>query len=44
VYNALFRQNPYSVFFQKKPSEPPSAYSLALIGSAIPSASFIITF
>ncbi len=44
VYNALFRQNPYSVFFQKRPTEPPSAYSLALIGTAIPAASLTITF
>ncbi len=44
IYNVLARKNPYSVFFQKKPTAPVSAYSLSLVGAAIPAANLIFTF
>ncbi|MFN4254444.1 MAG: TonB-dependent receptor domain-containing protein [Saprospiraceae bacterium] len=44
IYNVFARKNPFSVFFEKKPDSYPKAYSLALVGSAIPAANLTITF
>jgi hypothetical protein len=44
IYNVLARQNPYSVFFKKKPDSIPTAYSLSLVGTAIPAFNWNITF
>jgi hypothetical protein len=44
VYNVLARQNPYSVFFKKAPNSVPTAYTLSLVGTAIPAFNWNITF
>jgi hypothetical protein len=44
IYNVLARQNPYSVFFKKEPDNIPTAYSLSLVGTAIPAFNWNITF
>jgi hypothetical protein len=44
LYNVLFRKNPFSVFFQKRPGQPVSAYSLAMVGTMVPAANLVFTF
>ncbi|MEJ0030378.1 MAG: TonB-dependent receptor [Bacteroidota bacterium] len=45
IYNILARKNAYSVFYQRPGSRPlPEPYKLAMIGTAVPSITYNITF
>lgn len=44
IYNLLGRNNPFSVYFERQPGSYPKAYSLSVIGAAIPSIGMDATF
>lgn len=44
IYNVLGRNNPFSVYFEKLQGTYPKAYSLSVIGAAIPSIGMDVTF
>jgi hypothetical protein len=45
IYNLLGRKNAYSVYYQRQEQLPlPQSYKLSMLGSAVPSATYTITF
>ncbi|MEM9888330.1 MAG: TonB-dependent receptor [Bacteroidota bacterium] len=44
IYNVYFRRNPFSVFFKRDTSNIPQAFQLAVLGSALPSATYNFNF
>ncbi len=44
VLNVYGRKNPFSIFFDDAPQQPPQAFRLALLGIPLPSLSYAISF
>jgi len=44
VLNLYGRKNPFSIFFDDAPQQPPQAFRLALLGIPLPSLSYAISF
>ena len=44
IYNLYFRDNAFSVFFQRDERDIPQAFQLALLGTALPYATYNFVF
>lgn len=44
IYNVYGRANPFSIFFRRNEKGRPSAYQLAVVGTAIPAVAYNFTF